>query len=39
VPPNTALLLTRRDRSACPALQPAGGRTGGRFAGRPSAVA
>ena len=36
--PNKALQLTRRRRSACQALQPAGGRSGGRFAGRPPDV-
>src|SRR5262245_31233658 len=36
--PNKALQLTRRRRSACQALQPSGGRSGGRFAGRPPDV-
>jgi len=38
VRPNKALQLTRRRRSTCQALQPPGGRTGGRFAGRPPDV-
>ena len=38
-PPNNALQLPRRRRSACQALQPAGGRSGGRFAGRSPGVA
>jgi len=37
-PPNKALQLTRRRRSSCPGYQPAVGRAGGRFAGRPPDV-
>jgi len=35
LPPSKTLQLTRRRRSPCEALQPAGGRAGGRSAGRP----
>jgi hypothetical protein len=35
VPPNKALQLTRRRPEACQGSQPAGGRAGGKSAGRP----
>jgi hypothetical protein len=36
--PNKALQLTRRHPGVCQGYQPAGGRSGGRFAGRPPDV-